>query len=392
MAIIGSAPGRDASLESVDPGELLIKEARRKARRRRLVTAATAVTALLVTVALVVELSGGSTKARQPQSVGSNDAGVTPAIPVGPYASLAVAGSVAVSPSGKLYVVDVARDRVLVRLSNGRFRVVAGDGRVGFAGDGGPAYKAELSKISQIAFGPGGNLYIVDGTRVRVVNAQGVIHTVAGDGGGSRPHFLTSITSALSDSLGSQLSMAIGVHGQIYISTGWQVLKLTSSGRLDLLPITARSGPPHSGGLRVPPDPLGTGEIAVSARGTVDLSGVTGWAIWQVTHRDVAFYVANARQSGGDYSILQRGPGGAVYAATGSGIVKVEQKRLASVFEFDKVRGEYFSLTNFAFGPHGSIYADDIPGNSGFEAHQQLVSVIGTRIYLLWQQKNVVSR
>ena len=46
------------------------------------------------------------------------------------------------------------------------------------------------------------------------------------------------------------------------------------------------------------------------------------------------------------------------------------------VFTFEKpVHGEGFALTNFAFGPHGIIYADDYPGGTAFEAHQQLVSV-----------------
>jgi hypothetical protein len=56
------------------------------------------------------------------------------------------------------------------------------------------------------------------------------------------------------------------------------------------------------------------------------------------------------------------------------------------------VRGEYFSLSNFAFGPHGTLYADDLAGDTGFQAHQQLVSVSGARVKLLWKESNVVSR
>jgi hypothetical protein len=386
MANVETLTESEPTRGQAKPTELLIKEARRKARRRRLVAAAATV-ALLIVIVSLVELSGGSA-GRQPRSERSNVRGATsPGLPVGPYASLDVAGSLAVSPKGMLYVADVARDRVLVRLDDGRFRVVAGDGRAGFSGDDGPAYKAELSNVSQIAFAPGGSLYIVDGARVRVVNTRGIIHTVAGDGGGSRPHAIVSGTSALSASLGSQLSIAIGEKGQFYISTGLQLLRLTLAGRLVPLQVTARSG-----SLKIPPDPLGAGEIAVTARGTVDVSGINGWAIWQLSRRGVAAYVAYARRSGGNYPVLERGPGGAVYADTGSEIVKVERKRLVSTFEFDKVRGEYFWLTYFAFGPHGFIYADDIPGNIGFEAHQQLVSVSGSRVHLLWQQRNSVSR
>ena len=34
----------------------------------------------------------------------------------------------------------------------------------------------------------------------------------------------------------------------------------------------------------------------------------------------------------------------------------------------------------------GTTYADEIPGGSAFETQQQLVSVQGSRVRLLWQQ------
>ncbi|MGA3221992.1 MAG: serine/threonine protein kinase, partial [Acidimicrobiales bacterium] len=100
----------------------------------------------------------------------------------GPTATLEVAGAFAVSPTGSLYVVDEARHEVLVRLGDGQFRAVAGDGRDGFAGDGGLATRAALSDISDIAFAPDGDLYIADGARVRAVGQDRMIRAVAGDG------------------------------------------------------------------------------------------------------------------------------------------------------------------------------------------------------------------
>ena len=50
------------------------------------------------------------------------------------------------------------------------------------------------------------------------------------------------------------------------------------------------------------------------------------------------------------------------------------------------VHGEYFWLTSFAFGPRGVIYADELPGNGGFERHQQLVMFAGGHAQLLWQE------
>jgi hypothetical protein len=49
-------------------------------------------------------------------------------------------------------------------------------------------------------------------------------------------------------------------------------------------------------------------------------------------------------------------------------------------------------LTYFAVSPNGTIYADDIPGDEGFEAHQQLLSVSDRHIRLLWQEHDARPR
>ncbi len=52
------------------------------------------------------------------------------------------------------------------------------------------------------------------------------------------------------------------------------------------------------------------------------------------------------------------------------------------------MHGEYFWPTYFVFSPTGVFYSDEIPGDSAYEAHQQLVSVRNTHIRLLWQERN----
>lgn len=61
---------------------------------------------------------------------------------------------------------------------------VAGNGTSGFSGDGGPATQAALNNPRGIAYDQQGNLYIADtgNNRIRMVNPQGVITTVAGTG------------------------------------------------------------------------------------------------------------------------------------------------------------------------------------------------------------------
>jgi hypothetical protein len=62
---------------------------------------------------------------------------------------------------------------------------VAGNGTPGFAGDGGPATKAELNASAGLALDRYGDLYIADqgNNRIRRVDAKtGRIETIAGSG------------------------------------------------------------------------------------------------------------------------------------------------------------------------------------------------------------------
>src|SRR5262249_10573732 len=63
---------------------------------------------------------------------------------------------------------------------------VAGNGRAGFSGDGGPATFAELDGVNDMVETPDGGLLIADmgNNRVRRVSPDGTITTVAGNGEG----------------------------------------------------------------------------------------------------------------------------------------------------------------------------------------------------------------
>jgi hypothetical protein len=162
--------------EALDVDAGVVADARARQHRRRGIAAAGAVVgAIAASIVALLGVSGSGTH-------GSSANGSAGVLPTGSLESLKVAGPLAVSPRGTLYVADVASDRILVRLPDGGFRVVAGDGKIGFSGDGGQALHAELSGVSELAFSPAGSLYVVDGGRVRVIDPDGVIRTVVGSG------------------------------------------------------------------------------------------------------------------------------------------------------------------------------------------------------------------
>ncbi len=90
----------------------------------------------------------------------------------------------AVDAGGNLYISDSGNHRVRQVSPGGVIRTVAGTGVPGFSGDGGPAAAAQLSSPRGLAIGPAGEIYIADADnrRLRVVTAGGVIRTVAGSG------------------------------------------------------------------------------------------------------------------------------------------------------------------------------------------------------------------
>jgi trimeric autotransporter adhesin len=78
---------------------------------------------------------------------------------------------VAVDASGNIYIADTVNSRIrLVTKSTGIITTVAGDGTVGYKGDGGLATSAGLSTPYGVAVDASGNIYIVDSSRVRLVN------------------------------------------------------------------------------------------------------------------------------------------------------------------------------------------------------------------------------
>ena len=100
-------------------------------------------------------------------------------------AQLNLPSGVAVDDKGNIYISDRSNNRVRVVDNKGTITTFAGNGGDGYKGDLGPATQAQLSKPFGLALDNKGNLYIADreNNRVRKVNPQGIITTVAGDGG-----------------------------------------------------------------------------------------------------------------------------------------------------------------------------------------------------------------
>ncbi|WP_045113327.1 NHL domain-containing protein [Microscilla marina] len=120
----------------------------------------------------------------------------------------------ALDDAGNLYMANSRGNQVLrLNRTTGVITPVAGTGVAGFAGDGGLATQAQLVGPKAIALDATNNLYIVDGTRIRKVDAvTGIITTIAGSG-----RLRTDGVPALEASLALIHDLALDAIGNIYV-------------------------------------------------------------------------------------------------------------------------------------------------------------------------------
>ena len=117
-------------------------------------------------------------------------------------------------PYGSLYIADTGNSRVRRIDANGIITTVAGTGQRTFGGDGGPATQAQLSQPQGVTVGDG-SLYIADtlNNRVRRVDPGGVITTVEGSG---QEGFAGDGGPATQALLFNPIGIALGPDGSLY--------------------------------------------------------------------------------------------------------------------------------------------------------------------------------
>lgn len=128
--------------------------------------------------------------------------------------------ALAVDAAGNLYVYSAGNNRVRrVDAATGLISTVAGNGDIGYQGDGGPATEAAIELVfGNMAFDAMGNLYLADaGTRrVRRVDAStGIIDTVLGNG---TMTFCGEMATRRSGCLGLPSGLALDEEDNLFIA------------------------------------------------------------------------------------------------------------------------------------------------------------------------------
>lgn len=126
---------------------------------------------------------------------------------------------VEIGPDRGLYICEVRNHRVWrLNLKNGEIKVVAGSGKSGYGGDGGKATEALLNEPYEVRFDRAGNMLFVEMKNhlVRKVDAKtGLISTIAGTG---KPGFGGDGGPAVKAQFLTPHSIALDAEDNVYIA------------------------------------------------------------------------------------------------------------------------------------------------------------------------------
>lgn len=223
---------------------------------------------------IIITIAGNGYGTGTPVGGYSGDSGPATA------AMLSQPSGVTLDDSNNLYIADRLNNRIRKTtlangiIATGTISTVFGNGTYGFSGDGGPATAAQLEQPTDICRSISGNFYIADegNYRIRMVNASGVITTIAGNGingyyGDGGP--------ATNAKIGTIEQISVDVLGNIYIGdqSAQRIRKINSAGIITTI--------------------AGNGTVGFSGDGGPATSAELNWPRGTCTDRNGNLYIAD---------------------------------------------------------------------------------------------------
>jgi sugar lactone lactonase YvrE len=194
-------------------------------------------------------------------------------------ASLDFPSGVALDGKGNFYIADTDNARIRKVDTNGVIKTVAGGGNTAFSGDGGPATSAGMA-VGWVAVDSAGNLFVADtdNNRIREVDTKGVISTAAGSGASG---FSGDGGPATGASITSPLGLAVDPSGNIFIAdTGNNRIREVFTPPDFIIASSASSASIRAGQaatftLTITPSPGFNSAVSLSCSGLPALAGCT---------------------------------------------------------------------------------------------------------------------
>ena len=173
---------------------------------------------------------------------------------------------VAADAAGNVYIADGRNHRVRRVDADGTISTVAGTGARGYSGDGGSAEEAQVAHPRKVDVDASGRVYVADtaNRRIRRIDSSGVIATFAGTGntrhsGDGGP--------SIAAGLGDVPDVATDSRGNVYAATGGRIRKIDRNGTISAAAGTGDYQWAHDGGTALATPLYSPGGVAMTTSG-----------------------------------------------------------------------------------------------------------------------------
>ena len=202
---------------------------------------------------------------------------------------------VALDTAGNLFIADSANYRIRKVDTNGIITTVAGSGTNGFAGDGGMATNAKMTRPYGVSVDIAGNLFITDQSnqRIRKVDTNGIISTVAGNGSFG---FSGDGGAATSAGIFIPYGTAVDNSGNLFIADGLnnRVRKVNTNGIISTFAGTGTNGFSGDGGKATNANLSIPSGVALDAIGNVFISDANDVVVRKVSTNGIISTIAGS--------------------------------------------------------------------------------------------------
>lgn len=214
-------------------------------------------------------------------------------------ATLSTPYGVTVDVGGNLFIADYGNSRIRKVDADGMITTIAGDGTHGFSGDGGLATRAALNKPYGVVLDAGGNLFIADefNHRIRKVTTNGIISTVAGNG---TINYSGDNGLAISANIGSPYGLTVDKSGNLFMADAdnHRIRKIATNGIITTVAGNGISGYSGDGGLATKAQLYGPTDVTIDASGNLYIADASNNRIRKVTTDGIITTIAGSGVAG----------------------------------------------------------------------------------------------
>jgi hypothetical protein len=257
---------------------------------------------------------------------------------------------VGVDASGNVFIADNGNARIRKVNTNGIITTVVGNGGATYSGDGGPATAASLDQPYQVVVDGVGNLWIADAynNRVRFVGTNGIITTVAGGG----TNGLGDGGMATNAGLAWPYGVALDGAGNLYIGDydDNRIRRVDTNGIITTIAGNGTGWFSGDGGPGTNADIWHPWGVATDTAGNVFFADQYNLRIRKITNTQGPILTLNNVDTAhaGSYQVVVTGPGGSVTSSVANLFVAT------APVVYGTVRNPGSSLTFSCVSPPGS--------------------------------------